>query len=167
MLNKFSKIILFYFAYLPLFIMLLINNINGIKLLLILCGAFILIGFIFVGLLIKTIKSVVSSEERIEIKELKNSEYLSFLVTYILPFLITFEGVRQVVSSALLFILIAYLYIETSLFCINPLLKIFFRYNVYEVNMGKQKYFLLSKNKHKEGIINLEIKRVGDNFLLE
>ena len=78
MLNKFSKIILFYFAYLPLFSILIINNINDTKTLLITLISAIIIGFILVILLFKTIKSVVPSEEKITVNELKNSEYLSF-----------------------------------------------------------------------------------------
>ena len=166
MLNKLSKLILFYFAYLPLFAILVINNINDytftfqlnsnnfvistpifITLIVVLLVA---IGLISVFLILKTVKDVVPSKENIKIREIKNSEYLSFLVTYLLPFLIDLSRMKQVISFVILFIIVAYLYLDTSLFSVNPLLKILFRYNIFEVYLGKQKYFLLSKNRFKE-----------------
>src|SRR3989338_4555764 len=109
MLNKFSKIILFYFAYLPLFSILIINNINDTKTLLITLISAIIVGF----------------------------------------FLVDLNGIKSIVSFSILMVLVAYLYIDTSLFCINPLLKIFFRYNLYQVTLGSKKYCLISKTKHK------------------
>jgi len=167
MINKFSKIILFYFAYLPLFSILTINNINNTKILLITLVSIISVGFILVILLLKTIKSVVPSEEKITINELKNNEYLSFLVTYILPFLVELSGIRNIISFSILLILVAYLYIDTSLFCINPLLKIFFRFNLYQVKMGEKKYYLISKNKHKITSLNLSVKKISEEILVE
>ena len=167
MINKFSKIILFYFAYLPLFSILIINNVNDTKTLLITLSSVIIAGFILVILLLKTIKSVVPSEEKITINELKNSEYLSFLVTYILPFLVDLSGIKSIISFSILLILVAYLYIDTSLFCINPLLKIFFRFNLYQVTMGDKKYCLISKNKHKIISSKLSVKQIGEDILIE
>ncbi|MDO8508936.1 MAG: hypothetical protein Q7S27_04595 [Nanoarchaeota archaeon] len=167
MLNKFSKIILFYFAYLPLFVILAISNIFQMKYLLVTLSGLILFGFIFIWLLLKTIKSVTSSQEKVSINENKNSEYLGFLITYIIPFLVSFTGIRSIISFCILFFLIAYLYIDTSLFGVNPLLKIFFGYNIYQVSLGKTTYFLLSKNKHLQGEKNLDIKKLGGNVLIE
>jgi len=167
MINKFSKLILFYFAYIPLFVILSINNISEIKPLLITISSIIILGFALIFLLVHTIKSVTPSQEKIIINENKNSEYLGFLVTYLIPFLVSFSGIREIISFSVLFILIAYLYLDTSLFGINPLLKIFFRYNIYNVSLGKTDYFLLSKIKHKRGEKNLNIKKLGDNILIE
>jgi hypothetical protein len=167
MINKFSRLILFYFAYLPLFIILIINNILELRPLLIILFILIVVGFGSIFLLLKTIKSVTPNQEKIIIHENKNSEYLGFLVTYLIPFLVSFSGVREIISFSILFLLIAYLYLDTSLFGINPLLKIFFSYNIYYVSLGNTKYFLLSKVKHKQGENNLEIKKLGGNVLIE
>jgi len=167
MLNKFSKIILFYFAYLPLFSILIINNIEDTKTMLITLISAIIVGFILVFLLFKTIKSIVPSEEKIIITEFKNSEYLSFLVTYILPFLVDLTSIRIIISFSILLILVAYLYMDTSLFCINPLLKLFFKFNLYQVKMGDKKYYLISKNKHNITSTKLNVKRICEDILIE
>ncbi|MEM4335412.1 MAG: hypothetical protein QXY61_00225 [Candidatus Anstonellales archaeon] len=128
----------------------------------------IIVGFILVTLLFKTIQSVVPSEEKITITELKNSEYLSFLVTNILPFILDdLSGIRDIISFSILLVLVAYLYIDTSLFCVNPLLKIFFRFNLYHVMMGDRRYYLISKNKHKMISSKLSVKRIGEDILIE
>ena len=184
MLNRISKFILFYFAYLPLFSILVINNVTNWdfkiqKFGLILCIKnymvvlfllFVLIffGIFFVKLLLKHIKTVVASEENIIVTENKNSEYLNFLITYITPFLIDFSGLNHIISFIILFTIIAYLYVDSSLFCVNPLLKIMFRYNVYEVFINNNRYFLLSKIKHQtQDSITIKLLRLDDNILIE
>jgi len=167
MLNKFSKLVLFYFAYLPLFIIIAINNIPTIKPLLITISVLVVVGFLFVILLLRVVKSITASQEKITIQEMKNAEYLGFLVTYILPFLVSLANLREAISFVLLFILIAYLYMDTSLFGVNPLLKIFFRYNIYEVTMGEGRYFLLSKKKYNPRRFDLDVKLMGGNILIE
>jgi len=184
MLNKLSKLVLFYFAYLPLFVILAINNIKEYTLTIPLKGnnfvidtpifitllviLLLVVGLFAVFLILRTIKNVVPSKENIKIREIKNVEYLSFLVTYLLPFLIDLSGIKQILSFAILFVIIAYLYLDTSLFCVNPLLKIFFRYNIYEVYLDKQKYFLLSRNRfNDEGKAKLHVKKLDRNILIE
>jgi len=171
MLNKFSKIILFYFAYLPLFSILIINNIKDTKTMLITLISAIIVGFILAFLLFKNIKSIVPSEEKITITEFKNSEYLSILVTYIVtyisPFLVDLTSIRIIISFSILLILVAYLYIDTPLFCVNPLLKLFFKFNLYQVTMGNKKYYLISKNKHNITSSKLNVKRICEDILIE
>ena len=128
----------------------------------------IFFGIFFVKLLLKHIKTVVASEENIIVTENKNSEYLNFLITYITPFLIDFSGLNHIISFIILFTIIAYLYVDSSLFCVNPLLKIMFRYNVYEVFINNNRYFLLSKIKHQtQDSITIKLLRLDDNILIE
>lgn len=167
MINKFSKLILFYFAYLPLFIILTINNVSSLKILFISMIVLALIGFSSVSLLLSTVQSVTPREEKVNLVQSKNSEYLGFLVTYILPFVISFSNVREIISFALLFVLIGTLYTETSLFAVNPLLKIFYGYNIYEVSLTGNRYFLLSKKKYSVADARLDLKKFGGDILIE
>ena len=167
MLNKISKLILFYFAYLPLFAILVINNVTDLKNSLILAGLLVIIGWLSVWVLLKTINSVVSVNEKISILDSKNNEYLSFLVTYIVPFFIDFTGINHLISFSIFFLMILYFYMETSLFCINPLLKLIFGYNIYEVSINKQRHFLLSKNQHTNQTLHIKLKKLDTNILIE
>ena len=160
--------ILFYFAYLPLFIILTINNISDNRTLITIVLCLVTSSFLLVYLLLRAIKDITPSIEKIEIKDIKNSEYLSFIVTYVIPFLVELSGIRQIISFVILLLIIAYLYVDTSLFCINPSLKIFFRYNVYDAHLNNRKYYLLSKQSYKRiETITIHIKRLDKYILVE
>lgn len=167
MINKFSKFIFFYLAYLPLILILLILNLNLSWKLLFLSIGSILLGFALFLPLRSSIKSIAPTKEKIIISSNNNSEILGFIVTYISPFLITFSNLNSIIAFFLLMIIIFLLYIETSLFSINPLLKIIFGYNIYEVRNKGSRYFMLSKNKYLNEEINLKIKQIGREVLIE
>ena len=168
MLNKISKIILFYFAYLPLFVILAINNISNDQALITIVLCLVTSIFFLVYFLLRAINDVTPSIENIKIKYIKNSEYLGFIVTYVIPFLVELSGIRQIISFVILLLIIAYLYVDTSLFCINPLLKIFFRYNVYDAHLNNQRYYLLSKQSYNRiETITIHIKRLDKYILVE
>lgn len=173
MLNIVSKTILFYFAYLPLAALLLVQNMDiNIKLLVLLIILF-LSSYIPTKILFKEIASIAPRLEEINIISEKNSETLSFIVTYIIPFCIPLTkanneiNLNNLFSLIILFSIIYYLYIETSLFCINPLLKILLKYNIYEVESQNKKYFLLSKKVHSNRVKTIMIKELSKNLLVE
>lgn len=167
MLNKFSKIVLFYFAYLPLLVILAINNISNNQNLVIVVAILVVSSFLLTFLLMITVKDVTPSTEKITVDEMKNTDYLSFIVTYVIPFLVDLSGVKEIVSFAILFLIIAYLYMDTSLFSVNPLLKIFFRYNIYNVSLNEQKYYLLSKENYNKGeTVSIPVRRLDKYILL-
>ena len=173
MLSFVSKTILFYFAYLPLAALLLVQNLDiNIKLLAYLIILF-LSSYIPTRLLFKEIASIAPRVEEINIISEKNSETLSFIVTYIIPLCVPLTNsnndinLNNFISLIILFLIIYYLYIETSLFCINPLLKILFKYNVYQVELHSEKYFLLSKRVHSNRKKSIRIKKLSNNLLIE
>ena len=168
MLSRISKTILFYFAYLPLFIILCINNGNLYSVwtyLIIL--VIIAIGLITTTQLFRVIGTVAPKKEKLEINAAKNSEYLSFLVTYLIPFFLSLSNPNQVISFILLFIMVYYLFLDTSMFCVNPLLKIVYKYNIYDVTISNKSFFLLSKSSHSNQTKTLNVKCLSDNLLIE
>ena len=168
MLNKISKIILTYFAYLPLFIILAITNIDDYRIIIASCVGLLAVGFISVSALFKSIHTVVSSKEKITVLEERNSEISGFIVTYIVPFIVMLSGVKQIMSFIILFFIIIYLYMATSLFCINPFLKIFYKYNVYQVLISNKKYFLLSKQTYSDSEkIQIPVKKMDARIIVE
>ncbi len=167
MINKFSKFIFFYLAYLPLFLILLILNLKiSWNLLYLSAGAIVLGALLFLPLL-KTIKSLAPTKEIIEIKSNNNAEVLGFIFTYIFPFLITFTNLNSILAFGILIIVVFLIYIDTPLFSINPILKIFFRYNIYEVDYRGQKFFILTKNKYATGKISVKVKQLDLEVLIE
>lgn len=167
MINKFSKFVFFYLAYLPLILILLVLNMDISWSLLFVSIGVIFFGFIIFIPLLRTIKSVSPTEEKIEVIADNNSTVIGFIVTYISPFLIQFTSLNSVIAFSILVLIIFLIYIETSIFSINPLLKIIFGYNIYEVNVSNKKYHLLSKKKGLSRNLVLRIKQIDSEVLIE
>lgn len=168
MLNKFAKGIFFYLAYLPLFIILILLNLK-IKWYsyIIITLLLLVIGLIMCDLLFKTIKEVSSRNANVKIIDCKNNETINFIITYIIPFSVSFVNINSIVAFIILFFIIAYLYVETELFCINPLLKIIFGYNIYIVTLSEKTYYLLSKKNKERRTENINFVFLHTNVMLE
>ncbi|PJE81271.1 hypothetical protein COU58_03505 [Candidatus Pacearchaeota archaeon CG10_big_fil_rev_8_21_14_0_10_32_42] len=167
MINKLSKFIFFYLAYLPLILILLILNMEISWKLLFISIGIIILGIILVIPLLRTIKSVSPVKEKIEIIADNNSEVIGFIVTYITPFLIQFTNLNSIIAFSILMVIIFLIYVETSIFSINPLLKIIFGYNIYEVKSEDKRYYLLSKQKGLGGSLMMKVKQIDREVIIE
>ena len=168
MLNLFSKLIFFYFAYLPLFLIIVIQNMKLSCYTFLIILGIILIGFPFIFVLLRAIKDVAPRKEQFRLIANKNSEILNFIITYIIPFAMHFHSINDWLSFGLLFFIIAYLYLDTPIFCINPLLKIIFRYNIYLVEQNNKEYYLLSKRSYfRNGYYALNIVPLTTSLIME
>jgi hypothetical protein len=117
--------------------------------------------------LIKTIKSIAPRKEKIKINSNNNSELLGFLLTYIIPFCVAFTTLNSIIAFGILILMIFIIYIDTSLFSVNPLLKIILRYNIYEIKYNNKRYFLLSKNKYFDEEVLINVKQLDSEVLIE
>lgn len=97
-----------------------------------------------------------------KIKKLKNLNYehLTFLTTYIIPF-ICFElgDVRNVIIFLFLLIIIGAIYVKTNLFYANPTLALL-GYQIYEVETEATDSMILiaqGELNEKESFVNLEV----------
>lgn len=167
MLNKFSKIILFYLAYLPLFLILLLLNMDFGLNLLYFSGGAILFGIIISAPFFYAAKSIKGVPEKVEIISNNNSEIIGFILPYIIPFCVAFSSLNSIIAFGILMMMIFLIYIDTNLFLINPILKIFMRYNIYQVKINGDESFLLSKDKYFPGKMKLNVKHLDSGVLIE
>ena len=167
MINNYAKFVFFYLAYLPLFLILLVLNMNLSLNLLYISLGIIVLGFILFLPLLKSIKSLTPSPEEININSNNNSEVLGFIFTYMFPFLMMITNLNSIIAFSILIVMVFLIYIDTPIFSINPLLKIIFGYNIYEVKSNGKKLFLLSKEKYSGGKINIDVKQLSLEVLIE
>ncbi|WP_319506463.1 hypothetical protein [uncultured Methanolobus sp.] len=127
--------------------------------------------FIFkymVRTILDKVETLVPRDIEVQIKSEKNTEMLGFLLTYIVPFCITFEnGLYDLFAFCMLFILLLYVYIDTSLFCINPLLNYCFGYNIYEIEMHDRNSFMLTTKKHRNTREKVKVYKITDDLWKE
>ena len=143
-ITLFSKLILFFSAYIPLGIIALIIDYKNfyfpffnhglwslVLLLTIVILTFLLMFFI------RYYKNKSSGWEKMKIIKVQNmdSEILAYIFTYVLPFL-SFPKERQLIVSIFLLFLIAILYIKSDMIGINPILSLF-GYHILKVEWIK------------------------------
>lgn len=163
------RFILFITSYFPLFLLIIINQfskapddlsyggigIEPVNLFLKYYGvSFLLLILILIGCvgLIIFIQSMLdninSSGVGVNINQLenRNSESIAYVGTYIIPFLFNdYSNICSVISLCILLIVIYFIYIQSSLIMINPILNIF--YSLYEIE------FVDASNKSKKGML--------------
>lgn len=161
-MRKIIQILLFVVSYAPLYLILLFQNINdnaiddksktfiGLKELvrlnlipivfLFLIIISISIYFLFFNIILK------SAPEKYKIGEIKDNhtEHLSYLATYILPFVgLKFDTWQSVLATIALFYVLGHIYIKTNLILTNPTLT-FFGFTISKIidTTGKTKFII-------------------------
>ena len=169
MINAFTKIILLLSAYLPLTWIIVIKyypifNYYG----LIIAFLYSIIIFIILKKFLKSTTSLQPKKyDEIKIRESKNSTTMGFLVTYMFSFLPSTSDLYSNLALILQFTLIGYLYLTTEMMAINPLLQLFFKYNVYIAEYNQKKIFVLTKEKYLSRIYSINLILLDNEIYIE
>ncbi|ASJ08060.1 hypothetical protein A3L11_01990 [Thermococcus siculi] len=146
MLKRWAKLILSLLAYSPLFVILSIKNLPLKLGLIVGTGVFVII-FLMAWAVMSSVKKLIGQPIVVKIDRDINEQYVGFIVTYIVPFIGTIKTVNDVISMGILIVVIFALYLTTSLFAVNPLLKLLFGYNLYLCTINNKDGILLSREK--------------------
>lgn len=186
-LRKGAKFSLFVSSYLPLFALLisrqLLENYNflnwgginvsaiylfismfGLSVILIMISIVGLIGLFF---LLRNLKIDVKNGYRVKVVELqnRNSEAISYISTYIVPFLFQrYSDFYELISICFLLLIIYQLYINSTLLLVNPLLGV--KYALYELKFDdksgvSKSGMVITKNKYLEESNSIKIYPIG------
>lgn len=174
-LNKKGKFVWFIVAYLPLFFALLIKfffsqnfECSILKLEIILIVSIILLGF-----LIGFIKILRYNEDtnprptKCEIIQSKNTEYVLFVVSYLIPFYNINFTLADIIPTILMLVIIGILYVRTPLFAVNPILNLL-NYNLYnakELN-EKNEIIIISQEKLLLTCYETKLIQLGDGIYI-
>jgi hypothetical protein len=171
MATRYFKPILFVFAYIPLLIALVIRTTlfpidvfsiwptTGV----------IIFGIIFTLLFprfLNSAKETGSKEIRFKISESRNINYLTFIITYLLPFFVFVLDSGTIIALIIIYSLIACIYMNSALFSVNPFLTMIFGYFVNEITVGDEKAFLMTKLKLNEKEHTLKLKKIDTDLYL-
>lgn len=160
---KISQWAFFALAYVPLIVFMCIRFASldyFVFLSMALCSAFIVLILCIVNYVIEEFESSNHQIEHFSVAESKNSEFLTFIVVYLVPFFGFEPDIRFFIALIVFFVFLGLIYIKTPLFCINPLLNIIWKYNIYEININDNKAFLLTKQDLSLGNNTLDVKRI-------
>ncbi|HLO02593.1 MAG TPA: anti-phage protein KwaA [Symbiobacteriaceae bacterium] len=177
MLRKYVKIFLFISSYTPLFLILLIKDLNvaptcltdvflhpavAVSMLVGLGAANFLLWRLF-----RTVKRLQRKSLQVAEVESRNAEALNYLATYVIPFLgIDLGSVRDIISILLVFVVMATLYIRSNLLHTNPVLSQL-GFHIYEVSVsGGDRVVLITRSRVKPGT-TVKVVHFSDNVYLE
>jgi hypothetical protein len=163
-----TRVVLFLSSYTPLFLIMTVkygvaHHYFGLSML--------LLSVTSVGTLIFYLKTAATlAVDRVVIEKIsgKDTEAMSYIVTYLIPFLdIKIDDPSTFVSLLLLFVVVATVYVHSNLIYINPTLNIL-KYHLLEIELkGGKTTALLSKRSFAERGSTISVVSLGDQILLE
>lgn len=180
-----TRFILFLFAYIPIYFILALKSFNStvltnkngfnslyhifkhnyIPLFLVLLAVFLLLYFYIHSHF--NLKSAGNPKFEIKSIQPQNKEYITYLGTYILPFIaLETKTPYDIAAYVILFITMGLIYIRTNLIYTNPML-LFFGYDLYEViDIKENKFVCITKDQFKSGEKPIGIKLGENTFII-
>lgn len=168
--SKFAKTILFLSSYAPLLLLLTLQNLekHADKFWVWIPAGIGVISFLGLWLFLKWVRGSAERKEEVACIERKDSEVLAYIVTYVFPFLsIDFSNLWNVISLAFFFIVLMFIYINSNMIHVNPMLSVF-GYNIYEVQTPKGTlHTILTKRSRLLKSTTLNVVMIGDDIFME
>lgn len=166
--SVFIRILLFLSSYFPLFLIFTIQNYKkfGNKALVpVVIGTTSLIG---ISIFMRWVRGSADRREVVVSVQRKDSEVMSYIVTYIIPFIgIDLSSFANLFSLLLFFIMLMIIYINTNLIHINPMLNMV-GYHVYEIeNSSGEIQTIISRKSRLVNKDKLRLVMIGDNLFME
>ena len=163
-----TRVILFLSSYAPLFLIMAVKYGSLHRYFAL---SMVLVGAISVLLLLFYLKqSATLAVDRVVVEKIsgKDTEAMSYIVTYLIPFLdIKLDEVSSSVSLLLLFVVIAVLYVHSNLIYINPTLNLL-GYHLFEIELEDgMTSALLSERRFVERGVSIPVVSLGEQILLE
>lgn len=165
--NLLIRILLFLSSYFPLTIIFYVMLRDSRPILAWVILGLGLLGIAGIGLFLIVVQKMNTLRVEIASVSRKDGEAMSYIVTYVLPFLDATSGsAEKGIALAIFFFVFGVLYINSNMIHINPMLNMF-GYHIYEVEISNgDTYSLISKNNVRRGK-TLPTVKMSNNVLLE
>jgi hypothetical protein len=163
-----TRLILFLSSYAPLFLVLAIRSRvdnRGISIGLTSVAA---ISVLVLWLFLRQVRTLAHDRVVIASVVSRDGDAMSYIVTYLLPFLaVDFTKVGDVVSLAIVFFVIGLLYVNSNMIYTNPVLNIA-GFHIFEVEVAEGKTTaLICKRSYVRSGSELDVVPLGDYVLME
>ena len=166
--NLVTKILLFLSSYAPLLVILGVRNSFGHTKISIVLFAVAALSVLALVAFLAVARSLAPHEVTVQQATSKDSEAMSYVITYLLPFLglDSSDGSDQISLAIFLFMLAA-LYISSNLIHMNPMLSLF-RYRILEIDsLDGKRSILLTKRVHIRPETKLLVVPLSESIILE
>lgn len=166
--NVLTRVILFLSSYAPLFLILAIRSWSDNHKISIALGAISSITLLILWIFVNQARSLAADKVVIASVNSRDGDVMSYIVTYLLPFLaVDFKQVGDVVSLGIFIFVIGLLYVNSNMIYTNPILNIA-GYHIFEVQDGEGKTTaLICKRTYVRTGAELDVVSLGDYVLME
>jgi hypothetical protein len=166
--NALTRIILFCSSYAPLFLILAIRSWIDNRWLAVSLAAVATVSVLVLWLFVRKARTLAAQKVAITSVISRDGDAMSYIVTYLLPFLaVDFTKPSDVVSLGIVFGVIGLLYVNSNLIHTNPLLNLV-RYHIFEVQDSDGKTTaLITRRSYIRNGAELDIVSLGDYVSME
>jgi len=145
-----AKLMLFLSSYIPLFVVVMTLNKFETKSVWIPFSILSIASFLSLVGFLKLASTMTKKIFEVKDTSFKDSESMSYLVSYIIPFMADFSSGQEMfknIALGIVFLVIGTIYVKSGLIQINPILNLL-GYHVHEIqNISDERFFLISKRK--------------------
>ncbi len=162
-----TRILLFLSSYFPLSVIFFIHFMPEHKLVAFSALGVGIIGLIGIMIYLHFAKGMATVPLEIKSVSKADSETMSYIVSYIIPFIaIPWDDPKQAIGLAIFFFVLGILYINSNMIHINPMLYMC-RFHLYQIeNEAGDTFSLLSKKRIRRGQ-KLQVIKADDDILLK
>jgi len=163
----FARVLLFLSSYAPLSAMLVLLFWSKSLIVAGISGIAALLGVIGMLLYLRVVGRVDGVPTKIVACQSRGEAGMSYIITYIIPFLaVAFSEWQEAAALAVFFVILGFLYVNSDMIHINPTLNLF-GYRLYEVTLDDGSvYNLVARGRVQRGR-TLQLIRIGDEILFE
>jgi hypothetical protein len=119
----------------------------------------------------REVRTMNPTSVRIIQRQSHDSDTMSYIATYLFPLLsVTLDSWKQVLALALTFVVIGFVYVNSKMIYINPVLLLLFRLHLYEVEIEGREglHFSLLARKNRFAIpVIIEVVELESGILFE
>jgi hypothetical protein len=166
--NALTRVVLFCSSYAPLFLILAIRSWVDNRWLAASLAAIAAVSVLVLRLFVRKARTLTGQKVAITSVISRDGDAMSYIVTYLLPFLtVDFTKPSDVVSLGIVFGVIGLLYVNSNLIHTNPLLNLV-RYHIFEVQDSDGKTTaLITRRSYIRNGAELDIVSLGDYVSME
>ncbi len=167
MANTFARFILFLSSYIPLWAIFGVMTVRDSPWL---GGLFFFLAVASLAgavIFLRAVQNFQGVEVKVGIVQRRDSETMSYIASYVIPFAATaFDKSEQVVALCIFLLVLCVVYVNSSMIHINPLLSLM-RYRLYELEDDTgNSIFLISKRNLRRGV-SLRAIDLANNIFVE
>ncbi len=166
--NLLTRLMLFLSSYAPLFLIIAMRAWHENQRISLACIAVSVLSLFVLFIFLQTAQAIGPSKITIASIKSRDGDVMSYIVTYLLPFLAVKLGdPNDVMSLGILLFVVGLLYVNSNMIYTNPALNIV-GYHIFEVEDGNGKVSaLLCKRPYIRNGSELDVISIGDYVLLE